>query len=128
MSELSSWTLSALKIYDRFALVSEYIYGPLRRQRIQAEFELGYQPTEEMMERFIQDSLIIYCRPPAERIAINVRRTAQPKDIGPITSRVIVAYDEWFSHVPHKLFDYTSDKPEDLNDVIYQHRLGWEGT
>lgn len=126
MSELSSWTLSGLKIYDRFALVSEYIYGPLRRDGIQTEFELEFSPTGQMMERFIQDSLIIYCRPPAERIALNVGRTAQPVDIGPITSRVIVAYDEWFSHVPHKLYDYTSDRPEDLNDIIHQHRVGWE--
>lgn len=128
MSELSSWSLSGLRIYDRFALVSEYIYGPLRRKGIQPEFELGYQPTEEMMERFIQDSLIIYCRPPTQTIVRNVKETAQPQDIQPITLEVIKAYDNWFSHVPHKLFDYITDRPEDLNELIHRHRAEWERT
>lgn len=128
MSELSSWSLSGLKIYDRFALVSEYIYGPLRRGAKAVEFELDYPPTAEMMERFVRDALIIYCRPPATVIMRNVRETSQPTDIKGITTQAIGAYDEWFTHMNHVLFDYTTDTPESLYEVIHQHRAAWERT
>lgn len=126
MSELSCWSLSGLRIYDRFALVSEYIYGPLRRGEKAVEFELGYRPTAEMMERFVRDALIIYCRPPANVIIQNVMETSQPTDILSITRSAIAAYDEWFTHMNHVLFDYTSDTPESLNETIHQHRTSWE--
>jgi adenylate kinase family enzyme len=126
ISELSSWSLSGLKIYDRFALVSEYIYGPLRRDGVQPEFDLKFPPTEEMMERFLQDALIIYCRPSVDTIIRNVKETTQPKDIEGITMGAITAYDEWFSHAPHYLFDYTSDSPESLSEIIHRHRVKWD--
>jgi Cdc6-like AAA superfamily ATPase len=126
MAEMSSWALVGLRIYDRFPLVGEYIYGPIRRGHVAPEFEMTYPPTVAMHTRFLQDCLIVYCRPPIETILGNVRETAQPTDIVRHIRRAITEYDGLFTHLPHVMYDYTDGKPEDLTPVIQQHWKRWQ--
>jgi adenylate kinase family enzyme len=125
LAEMTGWERDALCVYDRFPLVGEYIYGPIRRRNISTEFALDNLATTLLLNRLMQDTLIIYCRPPIQVILDNVATTGQPEDIQAKIMPIIQAYDEYFTSVPHLLYDYTDEKPSNLGPTIRAHRRSW---
>src|ERR1700759_845104 len=77
ISEMSDWTKPyiSLRVYDRFPLIGEYIYGPVWRGGGEPEF----LNIDEVRERFLQDTLIIYCRPNIKTILRNCSITDQTR-------------------------------------------------
>lgn len=127
ISEMSAWSEKPLRIYDRFPLIGEYIYGPVWRQKIHPSFD--GDEVYPVLERFYRDTLIIYCRPPRQQILINCASfpQSQPQAKDPtLHVRIIEAYDEIFTEVPHKIYDYTQDSIEDVTPVIIRHEQAWE--
>lgn len=131
LSEMTSWNSTrGMRIYDRFPLISEYIYGPIRRGHVSEDFERVR--TSELLDRFYADALIIYCRPPYETIVHNVEHTPQPADIKAHTDNIIRAYDQFFFFDEPSgrftvVYDYTTHSvSERLLPIVHQHLEAWD--
>jgi hypothetical protein len=66
IEDIHQWPSSYTGIYDGHPLINEYIYGPLQRSRLSEGFEDSC--IRPIFEFFIQQSFIIYCRPPEDMI------------------------------------------------------------
>lgn len=126
MAEMTGWEKDSLMVYDRFPLIGEYIYGPIRRGLLAVEFGAFRRSTAMLLNRFLQDSLIIYCRPPLSTISDNVMKTGQPADIMAKVHAIVEAYDAHFTLVPHVIYDYTDTPPDYLSPIVSAHRREWE--
>lgn len=65
------WLGSAMvRLYDRYPLISEQVYGPVLRDAPQYPF--GSAIGKRHMDKMMGDSLVIWCMPPLETVVSNI--------------------------------------------------------
>lgn len=113
---------SIKRLYDRFPLISEAIYGPVLRDR--NYFGGLYYPLRSRL--LALKTVIIYCRPNREVIQANVHQSPQMSGVSEHFSKLLDAYDKLFVELTESpvnsyitVFDYTQD---DVQDLIYRIR------
>jgi hypothetical protein len=82
-------------IVDRWAPISEPVYGPILR---------GENLAEGISD---EADLIIYCRPPIE-VIMNYGNREQMPGVIENTREIVAAYDELMSRKHYVLYDYTN--------------------
>lgn len=110
------------RLYDRFPLISEAVYGPILRGH--NCFGGLYYPLRSRL--LALKAVIIYCRPYRGMIRVNVQQSPQMSGVLEHFGELLDAYDKLFgeltetpgnSYIP--TFDYTQD---DVQGLIYRIR------
>ena len=107
-----------LTIYDRHPLISEYVYGPIIRGKLPALVWAG-PVARQMVERLASNSLVVWCRPPNERLHSTVSTERDMTGVSTHIDAIAGVYDAlrvmWpgLNAIP---YDYT--KKFDL-DYVY---------
>lgn len=78
--DVHSWARQPLSFYDRHPLISEYIYGPLIRNTIDARFH-----TTPLRLTLARRALVIVCLPP---LAVVRRSVSDERDMPGVTARI----------------------------------------
>lgn len=92
LDTLSFLELNPQVIFDRFPLLSEEVYGPILRDG--SVFQKGTLPAACWLERLRQcNPLIVYCRPPEEKILCFSPRRAQMDGVIDNARELINRYD-----------------------------------
>lgn len=114
------------KIFDRHRLISEFIYGPLKRR----EQEPGFNDLEwvqEMMFKFYATNpIIIYCLPDLTTVKANLLGDADNLAVNELTDQLYTSYlhraslDLIHYNTNTHLFDYTQDSSDDLTGAVYE--------
>jgi len=115
------------RLYDRFPLISEAVYGPILRGR---NFFGGlYYPLRSRL--LALKAVIIYCRPEREVIQANIQKTPQMEGVPEYFDELLNAYDKLFVELTETpvnsyitTFDYTRD---DVQDLIHEIRRFYNG-
>lgn len=110
------------RLYDRFPLISEAIYGPILRGR--NCFGVRYYPLRRRL--LALKTMIIYCRPNREVIQANIQQAPQMSGVLEHFGELLNAYDKLFVELTESpvksyitTFDYTRDEVQEL---IYKIR------
>ena len=105
------------RLYDRFPLISEAVYGPVLRGR--NCFEDRYYPLRSRL--LALKTVIIYCRPDRDVIYTNVQQTLQMAGVREHFGELLNAYDKLFEELMDSpmnsyitVFDYTRDEVQEL--------------
>lgn len=111
-------------ILDRISSISEPIYGPICRDTKWIDPEV----IEECHQRSRQaNALVIYCRPPNEKILDFGDRPQMPGVIDR-AKQLLVEYDKQMAEVRRVLctcnYDYTVHSYEAIKSVVYNHLGG----
>ena len=108
---------SIKRLYDRFPLLSEAIYGPILRGH--NCFGGLYYPLRSRL--LALKAMIIYCRPDREVIQANVQQAPQMPGVLEHFDELLDAYDKLFEELTESpvnsyitLFDYTRDEVREL--------------
>ena len=108
---------SKLKIYDRFPVISEEIYGPLLRDRNH------FSPVEYWIRQLVNKATyrIIYCRPPREVVLSTVGSGIQMDGVVENSGKLLDLYDGFMKQlrdfkIPVHVYDYT--QPEAYTEVL----------
>jgi hypothetical protein len=89
VNDVESWTTQPLSIYDRHPLISEYIYGPIVRNKLPPEF---LRPTAAgLLNRMAKLGLVIFCMPDLETVKKNMQNEEFPQMAG-VTDRIEQLY------------------------------------
>lgn len=110
------------RVYDRYPLISEPIYGLHVRKRIQPEFTTQWYRTA--YAKFIElDPLIIWCLPPYEEVARHVHPDRDMDGVWRNISQLYTAYRVASLQWPGKSFVYnhTIHKPGQVVDLAARH-------
>ena len=75
-------------IVDRHPLISEYVYGPILRDKCLHNFSL------ETIRNFLEDQLIVYCRPSFRAVIDNVLKGEHRIGVDKQAGELIQKYDE----------------------------------
>lgn len=115
------------RIYDRFPLISEAVYGPVLRGR--NCFGGLYYPLRSRLLSL--KTMIIYCRPEREVIKANVQKAPQMRGVLEYFDELLDVYGELFTELTETpvnsyitVFDYTRD---DVQDLIHDIRRFYNG-
>jgi len=105
--DLATWPRAA--IYDRHRLISEPIYGPLLRGRMEPGFD-DRQWLTRMLEKMNNlDPTIIFCLPPYEIVKANVERDIDNQVVWEYITQVYWLYFmETCRHGSAFVWDYTA--------------------
>ena len=115
------------RLYDRFPLISEAIYGPTLRgcNCFGAQYYLARRRLLTLR------TVIIYCRPPKNVIRSNVQQTPQMSGVLEHFDELLDAYDQLFLELTDSpmnsyitVFDYTRDV---VPELIYKIRRFYHG-
>lgn len=109
------------RIYDRFPLISEAVYGSILRGR-NCFGGLHYS----LMSRLLAlKTVIIYCRPDRGVIMNNIQQGPQMNGVREHFGELLDAYDKFFLELTESpmnsyitIFDYTRDEVGELIDEI----------
>ena len=108
---------SIKRLYDRFPLISEAIYGPILRGR--NCFGGLYYPLRSRL--LALETVIIYCRPNRDVIQANVQQAPQMSGVLEHFGELLDAYDKLFVELTDSpvnsyitVFDYTRDEVREL--------------
>jgi hypothetical protein len=116
--DVYSMPTQPLAIYDRHCMISEYIYGPIVRNRIDPRF-LGYRGSQ-MSKLFVQRTLVIHCDPGMDEVSKNLRYSAavQMDGVNANADTLYHTYASFMHYWPgHRVvWDYT--KPDTFSVVI----------
>lgn len=114
------------KIFDRHRLISEFIYGPIKRTRQEPGFD-DLEWVQEMMFKFYATRpIIIYCIPSRVIIEANLLGDNDNLAVLDYTAQIYTSYLERASldlihHTANTyLFDYTQDSDDELVGAIYE--------
>ena len=115
------------RLYDRFPLISEAVYGPILRGR--NCFGGLYYPLRRRL--LALKTVIIYCRPNRDVIQANVQQAPQMPGVLEHFGELLDAYDKLFVELTESpvnsyitVFDYTRDEVRELIHKIrgfYNH-------
>ncbi len=115
------------RLYDRFPLISEAVYGPVLRGR--NCFGGLYYPLRRRL--LALKTVIVYCRPDMEVIQANVQQAPQMSGVLEHFRELLNAYDKLFVELTDSpvnsyitIFDYTRDEVQEL---IYEIRGFYNG-
>lgn len=113
---------SVKRLYDRFPLISEAIYGPTLRGR--NCFGVQYYSVRRRL--LALKTVIIYCRPHRDVIRSNVQQAPQMPGVLEHFDELLDAYDQLFIELTDSpmnsyitVFDYTRDE---VRELIYKIR------
>lgn len=115
---------SPIQIYDRHPFISQYIYGPIIRGHLEPEWST---PRAHVFKRMVMDnSLVVWCMPPDEKINHNLARTGVSEQMGGVHSnsyRLINMYKSirQFWTGESIVHDYTKDGS--MMDLVTRIRL-----
>ena len=110
------------RLYDRYPLISEPIYGLHVRRSIQADFTTTWY--RDAWARFIElDPLVIWCLPPYEEVAKHVHPSRDMDGVWRNISQLYTAYRIEALKFPGRSFvyDYTIHKPGQVLDLCMAH-------
>lgn len=109
------------RLYDRFPLISEAVYGPILRGR--NCFGGLYYPLRGRL--LALKTAIIYCRPNRDVIQANVQQAPQMSGVLEHFDELLDAYDKLFEELTETpgnsyitVFDYTQDEVRELINKI----------
>lgn len=132
MTDLKVWTEQNVRagfqhtIFDRHRLISEFIYGPLKRTRQEPGFN-DLEWVQEMMFRFYAaNPIIIYCLPDLVTIKTNLLGDEDNLAVNELTDQLYTLYLHRASldliHYPQNthLYDYNQDTQNDIAGAIYE--------
>lgn len=115
------------RLYDRFPLISEAVYGPILRGH--NCFGGLYYPLRGKL--LALKAMIIYCRPGREVIQANVQQAPQMRGVLEHFGELLGAYDKLFMELTESpvnsyitVFDYTRDE---VRELIYKIRRFYNG-
>lgn len=97
--EMVNWAMSTLlvkapRIYDRHPCISERVYGPVLRNRVEFNSRRG----EAVIERFIEENpLIIYCKPPDSVITKDLKGQMEGIESNALT--LIMTYNRLMAYL-----------------------------
>ena len=100
-------------IYDRYSLISEYVYGPTLRKINLLDNEEGHKLWKEFIET---KPLIIYCRPPYANI-IKYGKRRQMRGVRKEADSLILAYDNLMDRIKSSV---------DIFSYNYMDKADWE--
>lgn len=112
-------------IYDRFPLISEFIYGPVYKQRIRENFDSPTFLYNCYRAFYKVNPVIIYCLPPWENVWTNVHdEDTDNNAVNTDPVKLKVVYDRYTQEKARDFaslsWDYTVDLLEDLEIKIRQ--------
>jgi hypothetical protein len=106
-------------IYDRVIQIGEGIYGPICNRKALFNTRTALSKLQSR-----HTPLIIYCRPPTNRIITLEEKDFRPgeevdhiKSIKENQGKIIKAYDELFAEVPHIKYNYMTHTLADLYNL-----------
>lgn len=115
-------------IYDRFPLISEFVYGPVFKHDIRPAFK-NYSDLYWLHQQFAQhDPVVVYCLPPIDEVLSNINR--EDTDNEAVRGTAIAGvYWNYFNQAarstPQLVWDYT--QPTDYNTLVQKiRRHSWE--
>lgn len=106
--EMMTWPQK--RLYDRFPLVSEFIYGPMYRHDVRAPFK-DLDQLKAAWDNFkATDPLVIVCLPPLSEVLQNVNRSDTDNSAvnGPQMSGVYWQYHNFAAGTYSLVWDYTN--------------------
>ncbi len=105
------------RLYDRFPLISEAVYGPVLRGH--NCFGGLYKPLKGGL--LALKTVIVYCRPHKDVVQANVQQGIQMNGVLEHFNDLLEAYDKLFEELTESpvdsyitTFDYTQDEVQDL--------------
>lgn len=108
---------SVKRLYDRFPLISEAVYGPILRGH--NCFGGLYYPLRSRL--LALKTVIVYCRPNRDVIQVNVQQAPQMSGVPEHFGELLDAYDKLFVELTDSpvnsyitVYDYTRDDVQDL--------------
>jgi hypothetical protein len=108
-------------IYDRHAMVSEYVYGPIVRGALPPQF--GSHQASQMIKVIAQRSLFVLCRPPFERLMMSVRAQTQMDGVHDQIKSIKTAYDALYVYWPGQKMTYDFTSPISYQNLLSRIRL-----
>lgn len=131
-NDLLTWGSQEVKIYDRYPLISEPIYGPVIRGGVPEK--MTSQWMRSRINTFRSMALVIWCLPPFEFVDKNVTNSADnqmegvSEDIDALWALYAVATHTWSG--TGIVYDYTvrNTKPRDTHmiNLIRRHLSTWK--
>lgn len=113
---------SIKRLYDRFSLISEAVYGPILRGH--NCFGDLYYPLRSRL--LALKAVIVYCRPSRDVIRANIQQGPQMSGVQKHFRDLLYAYDNFFLELTETpgnsyitLYNYTQD---DVQGLIYKIR------
>jgi len=128
--DLLNWGMTKLRIYDRYPLISEPIYGPMCRGFMPAKMSTSW--TRNRTNTFRSMSLVIWCLPPLEVVKTNVgngdHMPGVTENIDALWSLYAHAANTWTGR--GMLYDYSQGDNEapqltHMADLIRRHYNSW---
>jgi hypothetical protein len=111
-------------IYDRYPLISEFVYGPLLRNKNLLEGEEGNRLWKELI---LINPFIVYCRPPYTKIA-DFGKRKQMRGVRSKADLLIVAYDNFMNRIGGStdvyFYNYMDNKDLEIYIKIREYLKG----
>ena len=126
MRQQAEWASEPSAVLDRVTIFSQYAYslGDTRQM-----LQLAFASLMEMRAfmRTIDNSLVVYCRPPIEKILDFSTHQIKSYDdhkklrwLEANAERIVQRYDNLFKSFPHVVWDYTDPAPELYQQLIWR--------
>ncbi len=113
-----------MSIYDRYPLVSEYVYGPVVRGFLDSNF---ISPIMHLAIRQLAvKSLVIFCRPPNDEIAENLFGAPAKDEMAGVAVKyqeLAAAYDALKMFWPGDCIGYDYTRNNDYGNVLVASRI-----
>jgi hypothetical protein len=118
-----------MSIYDRHCLISEYIYGPVVRGHLAADFQNSIiHLTIRLLAKY---SLVVFCRPPDDEIGKNLwggedggdGQSFQMEGVRGRWKEVVASYDAMRMFWPGDCMTYDYTNPKSYNDLLAASRI-----
>lgn len=126
LRQQAQWASEPSAVLDRTTLFSQQAYA-LGNLKGMAEFACGALMEIGTIAKTVQNSLVVYCRPPIEKILdFSTHKVKVYDDVKKIkwleenAEAIIRRYDQMFSHWPHELWDYTNPNAELYQKLIWR--------
>ncbi len=126
--DVNSWFDRPLGFYDRHPLVSEYIYGPVCRGRIDPQFH-----ATSLRRDFARRALLVVCLPPLEAVRASV---SDDRDMPGVVTGIDAIWTLYASlracwPVSTGIVHYDWTEPDAVVPVVHRiatHRERWSNT
>jgi hypothetical protein len=112
--DVITWAEQERAIYDRHPLVSEFIYGPITRQRMDRRF---LSSEGQFLSRvFRENATVVFCDPGHLIATRNITQQPQMSGVIEHMSRLYWGYQSFFHHFDGHIaeWDYTRDSFDGL--------------
>lgn len=133
-TNLLSWGHSELKIYDRYPLISEPIYGSIIRGEVDSHFTDKW--LRHRLNTFRSMTFVIWCIPPLKVVRANVTVSDHetPTQMDGVAMNIDAIWSLYAMHAqmwigPAMIYDYTksNSQPRDtqLVSMLRRHQISW---